>query len=56
MGPGNANVGTHVQQSELNPRARPRPKRGLLGRVVGWALRAVIAFVIVSIFMVVLYR
>ena len=33
-----------------------RPRRGLLGRVIGWIVRGVVAFVALSLFMVVLYR
>ncbi|WP_260591497.1 monofunctional biosynthetic peptidoglycan transglycosylase [Sphingomonas sp. TF3] len=56
MEPGNVNVGTNVPQPQLNQRERPRRKRGLVGRVLGWAVRAVVAFVILSVFMVLLYR
>jgi monofunctional biosynthetic peptidoglycan transglycosylase len=52
----NAYVGTNAQEPKLIGRAATRPKRGLFGRVLGWVLRAIVAFLVVSVFMVVLYR
>lgn len=40
----------------LTGKRRPQRKRGVVGRVIGWILRAILAFLILSVVMVVLYR
>lgn len=41
---------------EARPVAPMRPRRSLLRRLIGWLFKAIAAFFVVSIFMVVLYR
>lgn len=45
-----------ARSTALAGRRPARPRRGVLRRVVGWVVRAILSFVIVSVALVILYR